>query len=344
LTQTSRSRRPKIVSLEALKTTPFDIEECLTLFESQLQEGPSEDRAITLHRAIFALRNLLLMYLGDLSYSGFTPTGRRFGAEVIAAGADVLTFNYDTLAEEVIASASGFSGKVQPARRGLEPVSDEDLDASHHAWKPGLAYGFQFDEVFLPVAGSLGHIEGNRYYAHPQNKLYRQNRVLKLHGSIDWLRYTDSRAYPAFEPEDEPPKKGLVLTRHSNFWMGDSPKIGPWRMEPIIIPPFLYKNFREPPFPAVWSAALETLSECKTLIVVGYSFPPTDFRTRRLFLEAFSDHALTSLVVVNPDTSITGVVRQLCHYSGPVVTCNDLHSFYGEPASWFDFHTVTEDS
>jgi hypothetical protein len=257
------------LDLAALKTTPFDIEECLTLFESQLQEGPSEDRARELIWAMFALRNLLLMYLGDMSFSGYTPTGRRFGTEVIAAGADVLTFNYDTLAETAIESASGFSEKVSPARREQsgfeEPVADEDLDASHNAWRPGLAYGFEFDEVVLPVAGVSRYIEGSRYYAHPKNKLYEHNRVLKLHGSIDWLRYTDIRLHPGIEPNGEPPPKGLVLTSHPMFWMGDSPIMDLWRMEPIIIPPLLYKNFREHPFPAVWSAALETLKECKTL-------------------------------------------------------------------------------
>jgi hypothetical protein len=113
-------------------------------------------------------------------------------------------------------------------------------------------------------------------------------------------------------------------------------------MEPAVIPPQLYKDFQQDPFPAIWSAALNTLKECKTLVVIGYSFPPTDFRTRRLFLEAFSDHALTSLIVVNLDPSIAGTVRQLCHYSGPVVTCNDLRSFYGLPASWFDLAAVTQ--
>jgi hypothetical protein len=40
-------------------------------------------------------------------------------------------------------------------------------------------------------------------------------------------------------------------------------------MEPVIIPPHLYKNFGEHPFPTIWSAALDTLKECKTLIVIG---------------------------------------------------------------------------
>lgn len=44
----------------------------------------------------------MLMYLGELSLGGHTPTARQFGVNVLAANADVLTFNYDTLAEAAI--------------------------------------------------------------------------------------------------------------------------------------------------------------------------------------------------------------------------------------------------
>jgi hypothetical protein len=96
------------LDLAALKREPFDIEECLTLFESQLldEKEPESDRALTLQRARFALRSLLLMYLTDL-LSDVNPTAQRFGLDVLRSKADVMTFNYDTMAEQAIASASG---------------------------------------------------------------------------------------------------------------------------------------------------------------------------------------------------------------------------------------------
>ena len=332
------------LDLEALARTSFDIEECLTLFESQLADGQPADRELTLRRAAFALRNLLLMYLGELSHSGYTPVANQFGREVLGSAADVLTFNYDTLAEESIASSSGIGLKPQPGRPqsperfGGAEVAEVDLDASHFAWKPALACGFKFDEVSLPVAGVPPQIAGDRYYSHPNNALYEDKRLLKLHGSIDWLKYTARRVIPA-EYEDQPPgptPTGIVLERDANFWMGESPTRNGWHMEPLVIPPQLYKKFEEEPFPKVWAEALRTLSQCRTLIVVGYSFPPTDFRTRRLFLEAFSDHVLEQLVVVNPDTSIAGVVRRLTRFDGPVTSCDNLSSLYGLASSWFD--------
>ena len=335
------------LDLDGLRTQPFDIEECLTLFESQADDAPDDDTRLRLLRASFALRQMLLTHLGHLTDGGSTPTARRFGDEVHSTEADVLTFNYDTLAEESIASASGFGTKVFPdSLRGGPPdereLSDEDLDASHHAWKSALAVGFKFDEVELPVAGPSTHVEGPRYYSHPNNKLYDSRRVLKLHGSIDWLRYTDRREFPQlenFQPRD--PRTGIVLAKSPPYWYGETLSHDVWQMEPIIIPPLLYKRFDHDPFPAVWQAALQTLSECHTLIVIGYSFPPTDFRTRRLFLEAFTEPHLSQLVVINPDPSVAGTVRQLTDFKGAATVCDDLRAFYGAPASWFDLTGAT---
>lgn len=129
--------------------------------------------------------------------------------------------------------------------------------------------------------------------------------------------------------------EGIILARGASYWMGESPTQNGWHMEPVVIPPQLYKQFTNEPFPEVWKQALETLSTCHTLVVVGYSFPPTDFRTRRLFLEAFADHRIDNLIVVNPDVAVSGLVRRLTRYKGPVVACDSLQDLYGLPSSWF---------
>jgi hypothetical protein len=330
------------LDLDGLRTEPFDIEECLTLFESQADDAGHPAAKVRLLRAAFALQQMLLGYLAELRYGGHTPTAQQFGSEVLAAGADVLTFNYDSLAEEAIRVASGIGPKPMPPSLRTNPIeerrlADDDLDASHFKWKPGLALGFQFDEIALPIAGVSQFVEGARYYAHAENQLYSATRVLKLHGSTDWLRYTDQRRYPPFEGERErQPGRGIVLEPIPSYRFGETPSRDVWQMEPIVIPPLLYKRFDQHPLPTIWETALETLSECHTLVVIGYSFPPTDFRTRRLFLEAFSKPHLRNLVVINPDPAIAGIVRQLTHFKGAVVTCDDLRSLYGLPASWFD--------
>lgn len=319
------------LSLDDLETTEFDIEECLTLLQSLQEDAKGTARGLELQRASYSLRALMLMYLSDTPSIATAPSARRFGADVLAQEADVLTFNYDTIAESSIASASGIGSKpMQDSLRGdreATALTDDDLDASQLTWKEALAYGFMFAEVPLPVAGPSLRIPGERFYSHPANQLYKRARVLKLHGSIDWLTFGSAAIRPAFEGEDEqPPPDGIVLERHASFWMGGPPTRGRWAANPLVIPPHLYKNYEQAPFPTVWAEALATLAEAKQLIVVGYSFPPTDFRVRRLFREAFADHALESLVVANPDGSVVDVVRALTHFGGPAVTCADLPS------------------
>jgi hypothetical protein len=181
------------LNLDALRVQRFDIEECMTLFESQAEDANDLDAKLRRRHATFALRQMLLTYLGNLSLGVNTPTARQFGADVLTNDADVLTFNYDTIAEDAIALASGIGPKRRPASlRSVPPdkrqLSDADLDVSHTAWKATLAMGFRFDEVPLPLAGVPIFVDGGRYFAHPKNQLYLRQRVLKLHGSLDWLK------------------------------------------------------------------------------------------------------------------------------------------------------------
>jgi len=63
------------------------------------------------------------------------------------------------------------------------------------------------------------------------------------------------------------------------------------------------------------------------LVVAGYSFPPTDFAVRRLFLEAFADHSPEKLVSVNPSYDIAATVASLCHFSGRTLIRESLEEF-----------------
>ena len=71
----------------------------------------------------------------------------------------VLTFNYDTLLESAIESASHVRAKAPaslPRKNTIIDVSDEELSYSHFNWNRPLAYGVKFDEVELqPRQGRL---------------------------------------------------------------------------------------------------------------------------------------------------------------------------------------------
>src|SRR5262249_27674797 len=168
----------------ALVDTPFDIEQCLTFFESQLADHLTPASKTVMLEARKQLLNVLMMYLGRFEFSDTTDMARIFGYQVMGDGADILTFNYDTVAEQIIESASGMTGRLSD-----RPVRAEDFDISHFRWNRNLAYGVKFSEVALPIAGAPQDIGGDQYYRHPSNSLYADTRVLKLHGSLNWLRH-----------------------------------------------------------------------------------------------------------------------------------------------------------
>ena len=211
------------LTLDDFASHHFDLEECMTFFESRMNDPalPDNER-LESAQAGYTLRQLLISYLSQMFLSS-TPMAKAFGRHVLGARADILTFNYDTVAEEAITHASGRGPNPWPQEfigYGAPPIPDASLGSSDTTWKPALAYGFRFDEVDLPFPISQP-IDGARYYAHPDNQLYRSTRVLKLHGSANWLRYTQNRSIPVeFTPElREQFPQGVVLDHSTKSWM-----------------------------------------------------------------------------------------------------------------------------
>jgi hypothetical protein len=63
------------------------------------------------------------------------------------------------------------------------------------------------------------------------------------------------------------------------------------------------------------------------LVVCGYSFLPTDFATRWVFLQSFVGGPPDELVVINPDTNVVRRVKNLCHFEGPACVCGDIREY-----------------
>jgi hypothetical protein len=81
---------------------------------------------------------------------------------------------------------------------------------------------------------------------------------------------------------------------------------------------FLYKKV----FDVLWKNARDSLSKCKSLVVIGYSFPPTNFHTRKLFLEVFSKNIVTKLVIVNPDPGAAERAKELVRHKETITLPN----------------------
>ena len=71
------------------------------------------------------------------------------------------------------------------------------------------------------------------------------------------------------------------------------------RMEHLIIPPVLNKNYSRFPFiKKLWNIALEELKSADDLVIWGYQLPPTDFYNKWLFRQ--KSDKLKKVAIINP--------------------------------------------
>ena len=327
----------------SLASIPFDIEECFTLLELQ---SLHEQREENIQRAneLVKIQSTLTSLFADVisrfeTYLSMSPM-RSFGEFLYEERPCVLTFNYDCFVETIIESASGLSpdppGNVVESLGGLSSSISDDLIAySHFRWNRPRGYGFKFDFIELHQAIPDQIVEGKRFYSHPKNGLYSWP-ILKLHGSLNWFR---NLAFRLWEPKQGAPSSGkikeeIVLQKTLSRILEPTIARDSPALTRIMITPTIHKDdlihshpAYERIFDPLWKKAREALSSCTKLVVIGYSFLPTDFQTKRLLLESFSDHSLEELIVVNPDTSVCRRIEERCHFNKPVILCANLDEF-----------------
>ena len=156
------------------------------------------------------------------------------------------------------------------------------------------------------------------------------NQILKLHGSLNWFVYTGISRFPQIPNQRATisERKGNSILYRGHWWFGQPPELNGEIIVPIIVTPVLHKELHKNPIiHQIWENAKKELANCERLIIGGYSFPPTDFNTKRLFLESFDAHKLKEIIVINPDTSVIRTVKELCHFDKPVLSCKDLDEF-----------------
>lgn len=320
------------LSADDLATTPFDLEDCYTLLQLQAAEARSHQDMRKLRDITTALDRLTTVLFNYLSeFSGRARTSVSFltlGRVLYAERPVILTFNYDTLLEDAIASASGVHpGKVDVPLwdncPGLEDVADDVLPQRHFNWNPLLAYGIEFDEVQLPCAGISPLVCGKRFYNHAENRPCTPT-VLKMHGSLSWSRYTGRQLDRRTTARSRRIEAGRTVAFSGMHFI---PVLGDQILEPIIVTPVLYKDLNaDSIIRQTWQRARRELTGCKRLIVGGYSFPPTDFYARKLFLEAFAERPPDEVVVINPDKRVIEAVDNLTHFKNPI-RYDDLDEF-----------------
>nr|ART37602.1 E391 [uncultured bacterium] len=108
--------------------------------------------------------------------------------------------------------------------------------------------------------------------------------ILKLHGSISWYEEsTDSTI--------------RIRDRDGNI---------NWERIPIIVPPVLDKSqhYAIDRLRQQWANAHSALEQADEIVIIGFSFPPTDISCQFLFRSALKSRSKVRIVVVNIDHTI----------------------------------------
>jgi hypothetical protein len=256
----------------------------------------------------------------------------------------IITFNYDCFLEASIEYASHMNQSEKPAVRRLydrSEVTEEELAYSNWNWNRPLGYYIRFDEVMIHDGNIHNrlrrrYVNKHRFYSHPNHNLYSWY-ILKPHGSINWFRYISEDSFPRMMDVPERPlskkqRSQIILGEDDWSWL-DYPELNGWPIDPILIPPLCNKEelLREPIYRRnllpLWKKAKAALSSAKKLIIIGYSFPPTDSLTKKIFRDAFSKNRLKELIVVNPDEEAINRAKKLCHIDSDPERFENLDGF-----------------
>lgn len=131
---------------------------------------------------------------------------------------------------------------------------------------------FKTGRVWTPVDGYGDNVQGKTHdwcriwlnARESQHPLESKIRLLKLHGSLNWILYKNKTIRLK-------PRPYVVRAK---------------RVEKIsVLPPGWNKRIDRNPYKLFWREARLRLEKCKTLIILGYSLPETDLLAQALFAE-----------------------------------------------------------
>jgi hypothetical protein len=316
------------LSIEQLREREFDLEECYTLIHLQREEAlasQDERQVLELSQIEYQLSFYFARCLAKFDHAYLSDGPFRYLAgQILEKKPAVLSFNYDTFLEQAIESASGL--KIPKFGRSIGgPLSKDDLVDSHFKWNRPCAYGVEFDYVQLHRAGTIDIADGREFYR--KNGLYSPP-LLKLHGSLNWFIYSGAMIVKGADALRKADRAGKTIIHDYYYNSPLPPQDNLEYLAPLIITPVLNKpGLRHPLISKVWDGARRELGACQKLVIIGYSFPTTDFHVRRLFREVFADHSLDELIVVNPDSGVSHLAKDLCNFQRPVVVCDNLNEF-----------------
>jgi len=147
----------------------------------------------------------------------------------------------------------------------------------------------------VPFQNVLAHREQRRIMDAPSPVT-----MIKLHGSLNWLHcsYCGTNTLNTsekFSLEYETIPNNCPYCGESNVYF-----------QRVIVPPLLAKNYSIQPLRYLWSRANRYVTRARKIVIIGYSFQPTDFGTEALLRSSlpWESQKQTRFVIVNPDEEV----------------------------------------
>lgn len=142
-------------------------------------------------------------------------------------------------------------------------------------------------EKFYPIPMTSIKYRAGIGYVAPGKKPKDLPKILKLHGSINWLYAGISQSDPVFCNSDFAKENLAYLSKD---------------LQPMIIPPVMDKTsiYNHTILKAIWRQAFEELKAAEEIYICGFSFPETDLSIRFLFQSALTDKgSITRIYIIN---------------------------------------------
>lgn len=240
-----------------------DLEEVFTAVEIEREFLGQESSSEELYTAA---RNQLVRYISRIlafCHQDMYGIYTRKLAEFLEPPDSVLSFNYDLLIDQEMLLRST------------------------------LTYYPHYNRFFTRISHSA--------WPDPIEKEGPDGMLLKLHGSLNWFKCTNSQC-PASSQIQLVRDTGECLNRSLGIHAEDEDCLlcGSEKVA-LIVPPLLKKPIVDNwIFRSIWGMARRRLEEATHVVIIGYSAPPSDFYARWLLQSKIGTRRDIKPIVVNP--------------------------------------------
>ena len=193
-----------------------------------------------------------------------------------------ITFNHDLLIENEIFKRAQLRGR----------------------WCLDQGYG-SVATSFTDSLGPVGNVPVFPVHGDLKCDHSRPIRVLKLHGSLNWVvRLTSNRPTANFLRGKAGPKPISLLTRRQirtrMVIMRSGTGRKRWETWPVVVPPVYAKQALRSAVQATWVDARDALTAAERVVFFGYSLPGIDIEAEKLVERALHKSPTPWIDVVNP--------------------------------------------